>query len=131
MKASILSIRLGGIINLLVGVLHITFWNLFDWQVELAKLSVENSNVVQMLNLFTIVFFFYSAAMLVWAPAKLLESTVGRLFIGMMATLYVARLAMEFYFPEGSLGFAAFLLITALVFAVPLATSNPVRYAHS
>lgn len=117
--------------NLLVGILHIRFWNLFDWSTELAKLSVINSNVMQMLNLFVIVYFFYTATVLLSVPRKLLTSYVGRLFIGLQTTLYLARLGMEFYFPEGSVGFAAFLLVTVLFFMIPLVPTKQLRYAHS
>ncbi len=120
MNISILFIRLGGVINLLIAVLHLFFWKLFDWQVELKKLSVVNSNVMQMLNLFSIVFLLYSATLLLFRPSEFLSSALGRAFLGMLATMYLARLAIEFYFPEGSLGFAAFLLITVILFATPI-----------
>ncbi|MEL6534836.1 MAG: hypothetical protein AAFQ98_05460 [Bacteroidota bacterium] len=129
MKASVFLIRLGGAINLLVGILHITFWSLFDWPVELAKLTVDNSNVVQMLNLFTIVFFFYTSTALLYMPSKLLTTSTGRMFIGMLATLYLARLAMEFYFPSGSIGFGAFLAATVFLFALPLFRNKSLSHA--
>lgn len=130
MTTSILLLRLGGVINLLIGILHIGFWGLFDWPEELAKLSIDNSNIVQMLNLFTIVFFFYTAFILMFMPGKLLINTAGRLFIGMFAILYLARLAMEFYFPNGSIGFAVFMVVTILLFAFPLAKTKNLSYAN-
>lgn len=130
MRTSILLLRLGGAINLLIGILHISFWSLFDWTEELAKLSVDNSNVMQMLNLFSIVFFFYTAFVLLYMPGKLLSDTVGRIFIGMFAVLYLSRLAMEFYFPNGSIGFAIFMVFTVLFFALPLARTKNLSHAN-
>lgn len=130
MKTSIFLLRLGGVTNLLIGILHIGFWHLFDWPVELAKLSTDNSNIVQMLNLFTIVFFFYTASVLLVMPGKLLLNGAGRMFIGMLATLYLARLAMESYFPNGSMGFALFMVVTIAFFVWPLVKTKTLSYAH-
>lgn len=130
MKTSILLLRLGGVINLLIGILHVSFWGLFDWPEELAKLSMDNSNIVQMLNLFSIVFFFYTAFILMFMPGKLLINTAGRIFIGMFAVLYLARLAMEFYFPNGSIGFAIFMVVTIAFFVLPLLKTKPLNYAN-
>ncbi len=120
MNIPILFIRLGGVINILAAVLHLFFWNLFDWPVELIKLSVVNSNIMQMLNLFIIVFFLYTAALLIFRASEFMSSAIGRAFLGLLPTMYQARLAMEFYFPEGSLVFAAILLITVILFAIPI-----------
>jgi hypothetical protein len=120
MNISILFIRLGGVINILAAVLHLFFWNLFDWPLELTKLSVVNSNIMQMLNLFIIVFFLYTAALLIFRPLEFISSAIGRAFLGLLFTLWLARLAMEFYFPEGSFAFAAFLLVTVSLFAIPI-----------
>lgn len=130
MKIPILFLQLGGVINLLVGVLHCFFWKLFSWQSELKKLSVENSNIVQMLNLFCIVFFFYSSILLIFKPYQFLSNAIGRAFVGLFATLFLARLAMEFYFPAGSIGFAAFLLFTVFLFPFPLIKTNTSTYAN-
>lgn len=130
MKRAVLFIRIGGVINLLVALLHISFWKLFDWSGELVKLTVMNSNIMQMLNLFTIVFFGYTTYLLLFKTKALLTSYVGQHLLGMMGVLYASRLAMEFYFPEKSMGFAIFLVITLLLFVVPLFQSKNLRYAH-
>lgn len=130
MKRSIFFIRMGGVINLLVGILHVCFWKLFDWSSELPKLSVMNSNIMQMLNLFTIVFFGYTSYVVLFKTQEVLSTKMGQHFLGMLASMYAARLAMEFYFPARSEGFAAFLLFTTLLFAVPLFQSKELRHAH-
>lgn len=130
MKTPVVLIRLGGLINLLIGVLHISFWRLFDWSEELSLLSLDNSNIMQMLNLFSIVFFFYTAFVLLVMPRKLLSNASGRIFIGMFVTLYLSRLAMEFYFPNGSLIFAIFMIVTVLFFTLPLLQTNRLSHAN-
>lgn len=130
MKNAVLLIRLGGVINILVGILHVSFWKLFNWSSELTKLTVVKSNIMQMLNLFTIVFFGYTTYVLFFKTRELLSSEMGQYFIGMLAALYAARLAMEFYFPEKSLGLAEFLLIATLLFTVTLFQTKRLGHAH-
>ncbi len=130
MNISILFIRLGGVINLLAAILHVFFWKLFDWPSELKSLSVVNSNIMQMLNLFIIVFFLYTAALLIFRPAEFISSAIGRAFLGLLSTMYLARLAMEFYFPEGSLVFAAILLVAIMLFVVPIFQYKKPVYAN-
>lgn len=130
MKNAVLLIRIGGVINLLVGILHVSFWKLFDWSSELPKLSVMNSNIMQMLNLFTIVFFGYTSYVVLFKTKEVISSKMGQYFLGMLASMYAARLVMEFYFPARSLGFAAFLLFTTLLFAIPLLQLKGLRHAY-
>jgi len=130
MKFSILFIRLGGVVNILAAVLHISFWKLFDWSLALSKLSVDNSNIMQMLNLFTIVFFLYTAVLLIFRPYEFLSNFIGQAFLGMFSVMYLARLAMEFYFPNGSYVFAGILLVTVLIFTIPIFYSKPIGHEN-
>ncbi|MEQ8470680.1 MAG: hypothetical protein RIC35_05820 [Marinoscillum sp.] len=130
MKSSVFLVRVGGVVNLLIGILHVSFWSLFDWSEELSKLRVDNSNIMQMLNLFSIVFFFYTSFVLLFMPGKLLASTVGRIFLAMFATLYLSRLGMEFYFPNGSIVFAIIMVFAVLFFALPLALTKNLSHAN-
>ena len=50
MKKNLILTRLGGVINLLTAVLHLTFWEEFDWNQELSELNIVNRNIMQMLN---------------------------------------------------------------------------------
>lgn len=131
MKTPVVLIRLGGVFNILFGVLHVSFWNMFDWHEELARLSVDNSNIMQMLNLFTIVFFFYTAFVLLFKPRELLSNITGRIFIGMFVTLYLCRLAMEFYFPNGSIVFSILMIVTILLFLLPLVLVQSKNLSHA
>lgn len=114
---------MGGVMNLLAAVLHLSFWNAFDWATELTKLTIVNSNIMQMLNLFITLFFVYTGLLLLLKPNKILSAEIGKHILGMLATLWTARLAMEFYFPEGDLVFATILILTILCFVYPLASS--------
>lgn len=128
MKANLIFIRLGGLMNLLAGMLHVTFWNAFDWTNELSKLSTVNSNIMQMINLFIIVFFIYVGLLLLLNPAKVISTFMGRHFLGMLAAMWSARLAMEFYFPAGDPVFSTILVFTTICFVYPLISSIKVKH---
>lgn len=127
MKTNLILIRLGGIMNLLAAILHLSFWNVFDWTYELTKLSIVNSNIMQMLNLFIIVFFVYVGLLLLLKPKTVISTLMGKHFLSLLTTMWTARLAMEFYFPEGDLVFAAVLVFTILCFSYPLVSSIKVK----
>lgn len=127
MKTNLIFVRMGGLMNLLAAVLHVTFWNAFNWSAQLTELSVMNSNIMQMLNLFVIVFFTYVGLLLLLKPTDLVSSPMGRHFLGLLSILWTARLAMEFYFPQGDLIFAGVLLFTIVCCLVPLMSGIEVK----
>ncbi len=130
MRTPVVLLRIGGVFNLLYGLLHIAFWRHFNWSEELALLRFENSNIMQMMNLVLIAFFFYTGYMLLKMPVKLLSDSVGRMFIGLFIFLFVSRLGMEFYFPGTSLVFALIMVVTLLCFIVPLLQTKTLSHAH-
>ncbi len=46
-------VQIGGLINLLFVVFHLSFWKLFDWGRSLASLSPDDRAVMQVLNIHT------------------------------------------------------------------------------
>ncbi|MFH1629878.1 MAG: hypothetical protein ABIE47_14310 [Pseudomonadota bacterium] len=46
-------LQIGGVVNFLFAVFHLSFWKLFDWQQSLASLSSDNRAIVQVLNIHT------------------------------------------------------------------------------
>ncbi len=128
MKTDLILIRLGGVMNLLAAALHLAFWNVFDWQHELTKLSVMNSNIMQMLNWFTIVFFIYTGLLLLLKPKMISSTVMGRHFLGMLTVMWTARLVMEYYYPEGDLLFAGILTFAIFCFFYPLISGLKVNH---
>ena len=45
--------QIGGVINLLFVIFHLSFWKLFDWRQSLMSLSSDNRAIVQVLNIHT------------------------------------------------------------------------------
>ena len=46
-------VQIGGVINLVFVVFHLSFWKLFDWQQSLASLSSDDRAIMQVLNIHT------------------------------------------------------------------------------
>jgi hypothetical protein len=46
-------IKIGGVINLLFVVFHLSFWKLFDWPQGLASLSADNRALMQVFDIHT------------------------------------------------------------------------------
>ncbi len=130
MRIPVVLLRIGGVFNLLYGLLHMAFWNHFNWSEELALLRVENSNIMQMMNLVLIAFFFYTGFVFLAMPVKILSNGVGRMFIGLFIFLFASRLIMEFYFPGTSMVFALIMVVTLLCFVVPLLQTKTLSHAH-
>jgi hypothetical protein len=55
-------VTIGGVLLVVLGLFHLTFWDLFDWGNELPKLSKGNSSLVQMMAICTVCYLnFYGA----------------------------------------------------------------------
>ena len=83
MKKALLVI--GGIFMLLGSILHLFFWKLGNWAVELPKIGPDNQGIVQMLNIGSIYFTLFSAIItFVIAKKNALAIGAGHSFIIMM-----------------------------------------------
>ncbi len=107
------------IFNLLIVILHISFWEMFNWKEELQKVTMENSVVVQMMNLFIILLVFAVTFILIRFRKNVVDTFMGRIFILMIAFLYLGRLVMEFVFPGGSVVLALIMIVVVVVHIVP------------
>ena len=46
-----ISIKLGGLFNVAFVIFHALFWRIFDWKHDLRKLTFQNRQIMQVLNL--------------------------------------------------------------------------------
>ncbi|MDQ1102267.1 hypothetical protein [Chryseobacterium sp. SORGH_AS_1048] len=70
-----------GIYSFLFGIFHLFFWRFFKWKKELAKLSLVNKGVVQILNIQLIFFFFSMAFICFFFTKELVETSLGKTFL--------------------------------------------------
>ncbi|MGL1885576.1 MAG: hypothetical protein OCD76_03585 [Reichenbachiella sp.] len=108
-----------GIAHILIFILHLFFWRLFDWSAQLALLSVVNSNIMQMLNCCMVILFTGISYLLVFEQKELLTTRLGKMILVFLSLFWLARLVMEFVFPGGDLVFGLFLLLVAVSLIIP------------
>lgn len=108
----------GGILLLFFGTFHSFLWILFDWGNDLPKLTIENSNIMQMLNI-GLISFLFSFGFIFLRYRRLFYNPLGRALLFVAALFFGIRLITEFVFPDGSLALGVVLFITTLVYLVP------------
>jgi magnesium-transporting ATPase (P-type) len=115
----------GGILSILLGLFHCTFWHSFDWATELPKLSTINSNIMQMLDLAVICLLTGLGVILVAYRKEIARSKTGRALLLLLALFYAIRIFGEWYYPEGSVALGAILAIYLLIYLVPALMRDP------
>jgi hypothetical protein len=115
---------IGGMIFLVMGVFHLSFWVLFDWRAELYKLNQINSNNMQMLNIVCSFFMFSFSYMLLMYNSRVLNSKLGRSVLIISSGFFLIRALIEFAFPGNSIVFGAVLLAIIPIYFIPALTMN-------
>ncbi len=88
----------GAVINFLMVILHARFWTILNWEEELAKLTAENSAVVQVSNIVMIfVLAYFTVMSIVMARMKRLD-TAAKSILVLIAVFYFLRLALGYLF---------------------------------
>ncbi|MDQ1098342.1 hypothetical protein QE441_001499 [Chryseobacterium sp. SORGH_AS909] len=87
-----------GIYSFLFGIFHLFFWRFFKWKKELAKLSLVNKGVVQILNIQLIFFFFSMAFICFFFTKELVETSLGKTFLVVNSGFWAIRIINQFIF---------------------------------
>jgi hypothetical protein len=118
-KARKIFVTIGGILFLIFGLFHISFWFLFDWNNELVKLNEINSNVMQMLNIGTIVLVLSFGCIMLFYQSEILNTKLGKAMLILFSLFFFARFIAEFVFPGSSIIFGLILFICVLIYLIP------------
>jgi hypothetical protein len=113
---------IGGILFLIFGLFHITFWFLFDWKNELIKLNEVNSNVMQMLNIGTVVILLSFGCIMLFYRSEILNTRLGNAILIISSLFFFARLIAEIVFPGSSIIFGLILFLCMLLYLIPAIT---------
>lgn len=114
----------GGVLLIVLGLYHLTFWDTFDWSNQLGRLSQDNQSLVQMMNICTVCYLVSMGIILLCSCSEITESRVGRLLLISLSVFFALRLVLEFVFPGGSVALGVILLICIVIYAVPLLRKN-------
>ncbi len=91
---------IGGFLNLLLAIMHLMFWKLFDWPGSLKTLSFENLNIMQVLNIHLAFVILAFAFFSIVFPDDLYETKLGRTILFTIFLFYILRIINEFIFWE-------------------------------
>lgn len=89
---------IGGIINLFLGIFHLSFWKVFNWPETIASLDFMNLAIIQVLNLHTAFIIFVFAGLSLFCRNELLGSRIGRLVTGTIMVFYLLRAVNQMIF---------------------------------
>ena len=90
MKAQRL-VQIGGVINLLFVVFHLSFWELFDWQHSLASLSSDNRAIMQVFNIHTAFVLAVFAILSCMFSSEMSTTRLGKLICMGIAGFWILR----------------------------------------
>lgn len=124
---------IGGLLFILGGIFHLLFWNweFLNWENELTKLTEVNSNVMQMLNIGLMIFYFSFGFIMIYFRTEILHSKLGKTLLIFSLLYFLVRLIEEFVFPGGSITTGVILLICTLLFMIPLVIRNDTSQSKS
>lgn len=86
----------GGIFTLLFSLLHLSFWKMGNWAVELKKIGPDNAGIVQALNIGSLYILLYSAVITFIIARKGSFEKTDKLFLSLIAGYYIVRIIMGF-----------------------------------
>jgi hypothetical protein len=113
---------IGGVIFVIMGMFHLSFWVLFDWQNELYKLNQINNNIMQMLNIVCSFFMFSFSYMMLMYNSRVLNSKLGRSILIISSGFFMIRALIEFAFQGNSIVYGVVLLAFVPVYLIPALT---------
>ncbi len=109
----------GGVFCIVLALFHLTFWELFNWETELEKLSAENSNIMQMLNIVISVIFISYGVILIFFRNEILNTRLGKAILASLSVCFLIRFILGFVLSKHEGLFSVFLLICTLVYLIP------------
>ncbi len=120
-------LSVGGAINLLLGIFHLSFWKIFNWPETIASLDFMNKAIMQVLNIHTAFVILVFALVSFFFQGELMKTRIGRLITGIIMVFYFLRAAnqMIFWNPGHPLTWAMTLVFIAIgmVYLVPFASA--------
>jgi hypothetical protein len=114
---------IAALLTVLVSFLHLSFWKIGNWGIELKKLSADNQGIVQVLNIGSIFFLLFSGFITYTIAQKETLEKTDALFLMLVAGYYLIRIAVGFPFFGFSIGeviVQAFCLIAACCYLIPV-----------
>lgn len=119
---------LAALYNLGFAVFHLFFWRLFRWKEDLPRLRPVNRAVMQVLNLSLAFLLFALAYVLMFHPAEMLSTSIGRSLLVILSIFWLLRTIEQILFfrinNRISLAFTMVFLAGSLLHLLPLIAAD-------
>lgn len=109
-------VQIGGVINLVFVVFHLSFWKLFNWQQGLVSLSPDDRAIMQVLNLHTAYVLTVFSILSLAFPNEMSTTKLGQIFSKAIAGFWILRAVNQAVFWD--LSFAGSWMIIAVCLIV-------------
>ena len=113
-----------GFYNIGFALFHFGFWKIFNWKVELKKLSYPNKAIMQILNIQICYYFFFTAIICFAFPSELLTTKFGNWFLIGTSLFWLIRTLQQLIFLRANhykIHLLTFIfLIGTVLFALPI-----------
>jgi nitrate reductase gamma subunit len=109
----------GGIILILLGLFHVSFFWIPEWETELSKANPEMNSLVQMLNLGVVSLLLLLGIILLWFRTEVLTTSLGKGLLLTVALFLLVRLIGDFVFPGGSGMMKVILFLCVVIYVIP------------
>jgi hypothetical protein len=113
----------GGIFCVILIIFHLSFWKIFNWKKDLARLTFINRAVMQLLNLsltFTFIIFAYIS---LFHAQEMLSTNLGNSLLLLISILWFLRAVEQIIFfglkNKTSLMFFVFFLLGSIIYLYP------------
>ena len=112
-----LLVTAGGVIYLLFGIFHNTFWIYFS---KVQHIDPTFVKITKMLNLGCMVFFCSLGFVFLRYRREILTTSLGNALLILSAVFFVVRLAAEFFLPPCAFGLVITLAFVAAIYLLPV-----------
>lgn len=118
---------IGGIVNILLGIFHLLFWELFNWSVVLECIPAITRGAVIEINITLSMAVFIFGYISIFHHREMLETKIGRTMLLSISLLYFVRAAtgaifFPFNLPRSFLD-ASLITVVGLLYLIPFLRS--------
>jgi hypothetical protein len=112
-----------GIYNIILVILHILFWKIFNWKTTLNKGTNTNKIVTQIMNIQLIYLFAFMAIVYLYFTKELVQSKIGTIFLFGYAGFWIVRFFQQFIFLKQKgkfvIGLTSLFFVGAVLHLIP------------
>ncbi|MBT8386019.1 MAG: hypothetical protein KJO12_01285 [Ignavibacteria bacterium] len=113
----------GGIYNIILVIFHLTFWKLFKWKKDLARITFINRAVMQVLNLSLTFVFLIFAYISIFHAQELISTNLGNSLLLLISVFWFLRAIEQTIFfglkNVISVMFFLFFLLGSIIYLYP------------